>query len=116
MKVTTGKPSPKLTKSKLDTLTYLISLHGLGAHAVPLHCVDFSLAYVDNQSPDVRNAAIELLVVSALNGAEDKVRTSIEKLPSGHKDVIRKKIDNAKAAKEGSAGKEVKKGGKGAKK
>lgn len=78
--------------------------------------MDFAIAYVDNQSAEVRNAAIDLLVTAALNGGEERVKGAAEKLGSNLKEMVLKKVNNAIKAKEGGGGKEgqvAKKGGKG---
>lgn len=112
MRVST-KLSPKQYKSKLDTLIYLIELHGIGAHAVPLTTIDFAVGYVGYQSLEVRNSAIDLLVQSALKGAEERVQLAIEKLEPNVKEMIQKKMKNAQQARDAaSKGTDAKKSGK----
>jgi hypothetical protein len=55
MKVGNNKLSPKQYKSKLDTLTYLIAVNGMGSQAVLLAAVDFAVNYVNFHNPEVRN-------------------------------------------------------------
>jgi hypothetical protein len=62
MKVGNNKLSPKQYKSKIDTLTYLISVHEMANNPMILAAVDFAVTYVNFHSPEVRNSVIDLLI------------------------------------------------------
>lgn len=65
---------------------------------------------------EVRNAAMDLLVEASLNGGEDKVNSSVEKLQANIKEMILKKVGNAKAIKNVDMNTKSKKQGKAVKK
>lgn len=50
MKVGNQKISAKQYKSKLDTLTYLVTTHGVSPHGIPFSVIDFAINLVDFQS------------------------------------------------------------------
>ena len=54
--------------------------YGLGNGNVPLSAIEFGINLINHQSPNIRNASLDLLVSCWLVGSEDKIKPSIDKL------------------------------------